>query len=91
MLQKMQKIAPEHFQTQDLQNKIVNKLFSRAQSQMGQEKFTTPKKDNAADSYRKILTIVANNEQAQEGLQKIANAYYQLAKKTKRKQHRRNI
>ncbi|MCK5720827.1 MAG: hypothetical protein KAH84_12885 [Thiomargarita sp.] len=85
MLQKMQKIAPEHFQTQDLQNKIVNKLFSRAQSQMGQEKFTTPKKDNAADSYRKILTIVANNEQAQEGLQKIANAYYQLAKKTKRK------
>lgn len=57
-----------------LQNHI-NDLLQQAERAMGMDRLTTPVEDNAYAYYQKILGMSANNNDAKEGLDKIAQRY----------------
>lgn len=54
-------------------------LFEQAQAQLANDKLTTPRGDNAYETYQQILAIAPNNAHAQAGTLKIAEHYYSLA------------
>lgn len=66
-----------------IQNKIstIETQLAIAEQQIKDFKFSTPKKDNAYETYKAILEISSNEKQALKGLQNIANLYLQQAKK----------
>lgn len=58
----------------ELQNHI-NDLLQQADRAIGMDRLTAPVEDNAYGYYQKILSLSANNANAKEGLDKIANRY----------------
>ena len=57
-----------------LQNHIGD-LLQQAERAMGMDRLTTPVEDNAYAYYQKILSMSADNSDAKEGLDKIAQRY----------------
>jgi len=86
--QEIRAIMPENQEIQALSNIIVNPLIVQAEQQIKARKYTLPLNDNALESYQKILELSPNNLQAQEGLKKIADRYYQLALKKQSRSRR---
>ena len=82
--QEMQRVMPNSPKTHNLLATMLQQLLNRADQQMEKEWYTTPKNDNAVSTYRQLLTIAPGNTTAQEGLQKIAHKYYQLAARKNR-------
>lgn len=62
----------------ELENSIKN-LLQFAERAMAAERLTTPVEDNAYAYYQKILSMSANNSDAQDGLDKIAQRYLNKA------------
>ncbi|MDD2815801.1 MAG: serine/threonine-protein kinase [Thiotrichaceae bacterium] len=60
----------------------VNGLLQTAQQQLEREQW-----DMAGQNYQAVLKLVADNAQAQQGLQKIATHYLQLARKAQQQAH----
>lgn len=58
----------------ELQNHI-NDLLQQADRAIGMDRLTSPVEDNAYGYYQKILSMSANNADAKEGLDKIANRF----------------
>jgi MSHA biogenesis protein MshN len=58
----------------ELQNHI-NELLQQAERAIGMERLTAPVEDNAYSYYQKILGMSPDNEDAKEGLDKIASRY----------------
>lgn len=80
LYQQMRTLIPESQETQRLLDNIVNRLLAKAAEQVAENKLNAPKNDNADDTYKKILELSPDNGLAKEGIQKIANKYYELAK-----------
>jgi len=70
--------APTEASAIILQNHI-NDLLQQAERAMGMDRLTTPVEDNAYGYYQKILSLNANNNEAKEGLDKIAQRYFSKA------------
>ena len=70
--------APTEASAKILQNHI-NDLLQQAERAMGMDRLTTPVEDNAYGYYQKILSLNANNNEAKEGLDKIAQRYFTKA------------
>jgi tetratricopeptide (TPR) repeat protein len=82
--QGMLAVASTHEKTQRLLETLVYRLLATAEKQMNKKDYTTPKNDNATDTYRKILEISPENIEAKNGIKKIVKEYYQLANTNKR-------
>lgn len=59
----------------------IQTLLSKAQHAMAKKRFTSPKDDNAFSYYSEILNLDPTNTDAQNGLNKIAERYLNLATK----------
>jgi MSHA biogenesis protein MshN len=66
--------SDENQATVELQNHI-NDLLQQADRAIGMDRLTAPVEDNAYGYYQKILSMNANNNDAKEGLDKVANRY----------------
>ena len=69
-----QEVTPEQTENRVLQNHI-NDLLQQAERAMVMDRLTTPVEDNAYAYYQKILSMSADNNDAKEGLDKIAQRY----------------
>jgi Serine/threonine protein kinase len=58
----------------------LTELLTRAQAQMSAARYTQPGGDNASETYRMMLTIAPDNEDALVGLSKIAQRFEQQAR-----------
>ena len=72
-------IAPYNKNTQGLLDTLTNQLFARAKQQLANQRYTTPKDDNAVDTFQQILKISPDNVEAQDNIDKIVKRYYRLA------------
>jgi tetratricopeptide (TPR) repeat protein len=61
-------------------DKALERLLSEADQQLADLYLTTPKGNNAYESYQQVLKISPNNPRARAGLQHIADRYYELGK-----------
>ena len=61
-------------------NNKIEKLLVVAERQLSKSKLSTPKYDNAYDTYTTILSVDPNEKRAISGLQRIADRYLTLAK-----------
>ncbi len=82
--QGMLAVASTHEKTQRLLETLVYRLLATAAKQMNKKDYTTPKNDNATDTYQKILEISPESIEAKNGIKKIVEKYYQLANTNKR-------
>lgn len=81
-------IQPRHAELLDLRKQIAQKrqtpnynLLQRARLQLRSNQLTQPPGNNAYESYQKILLEDPSNEEALQGIQKVASRYEQLARK----------
>ncbi|MFK5968805.1 MAG: hypothetical protein QM487_01605, partial [Candidatus Marithrix sp.] len=58
---------------------IINNLLTKAREQIAKQQYSTPKNNNAADTFKHILTIAPDNIKAKKGLKTIVKKYYGLA------------
>jgi formylglycine-generating enzyme required for sulfatase activity len=72
-------IPPSHEKAQLLSEKMITALEKKAAVQMSDRKYTTPKKDNAFESYSLLLKINPNHDGAKKGIAQIIESYYELA------------
>ncbi len=80
---------PQHNQLRALQQQLshaktiqqqqIEKLLNQANQQLAVLRLTTPKGDNAYETYQQILKLAPAHPEAKAGLIKIANQYEQLA------------
>ena len=59
-------------------------LFLRAEEQVRAQRLTTPKGNNALETYREILQLKPEHKEALDGIQQLKTQYVQLAEKVKR-------
>lgn len=80
-------INPESEQAKKLRNQItqqaskssrLNKLLSTAETQYKKKHYTSPKNDNAYDTYQQILAIDPDNQTAKTGIANIKKFYKKL-------------
>ena len=76
--------APTHQKEQSPQPEIAHWL-EQAERQWKNNFLTYPVDDNAYSSYLKVLVLDANNIQAIQGIQRIANHFESMAEKSKQK------
>ncbi|MFO1388076.1 tetratricopeptide repeat protein [Cellvibrio sp.] len=57
----------------------INDLLNQAERAISMDRLTVPIEDNAYNYYQKILVLSPNNNQAKEGLDKIASRYMAMA------------
>jgi len=72
------------------QQQQISRLLSQAKQDINALRLSEPKKNNAYYRYQQVLALQPNNQQAQQGLATIAEAYYQLAQQqqnTRKAQH----
>jgi tetratricopeptide (TPR) repeat protein len=62
------------------QHREITELLAQAERHLNAARFIQPEGDNAYASYRQVLVIDPNNVQAQQGLERIAAHYEQLAR-----------
>jgi MSHA biogenesis protein MshN len=72
------KTIPAETENTNLQNHIKD-LLQQAERAMVMDRLTTPVEDNAYAYYQKILSMSADNNDAKEGLDKIAQRYLSKA------------
>jgi len=65
---------------QAAQQRQINKWLTKAEFQLKALRLTTPSRNNAYETYQKILALVPNHKQAKAGLTKIADQYERLAR-----------
>ena len=58
----------------------LDQLFEKAEQQITAKLLTSPKGNNAYETYQKILALAPNNEQAERGLENIASIYLSWAR-----------
>lgn len=61
----------------------INRLLRLANKHLRQFRLTTPKRRNATDLYREILTMDPGNSEAEQGLWDVADRYQRLARTAK--------
>ncbi|MGH8652556.1 MAG: ankyrin repeat domain-containing protein [Gammaproteobacteria bacterium] len=67
------------------QENEIERLFALAEQQVKTFKLTSPKGDNAYDTYRSVLSRDPGNHQALLGLERVASGYEQLVQQSQRK------
>ncbi len=77
--QEMFKIVPNNLKAKQLLTDITNNLFVKAKKQIDKQQYSTPKNNNAADTFKHILAIAPDDIRAKKGLKKIVKKYYGLA------------
>jgi len=81
LYQDIQQFAPNHPITQNLQAELLQALLALADKQIKAQKYTTPKNNNAFDTYQAALELVPDHVGASEGLRNLAEKYVQMANK----------
>ncbi|MGR9106526.1 MAG: tetratricopeptide repeat protein, partial [Gammaproteobacteria bacterium] len=66
---------------EDLKQREIQKLFDRAERNIGKDNLTAPAGDNALEQYRRILELDPGNKNASRGIQTIGERYLKLAVK----------
>lgn len=69
---------------QPKQSERIEALLTTAKGQLAELRLTTPKGDNAYESFKQVLTMDAGNRQALDGLRAIAKRYETLARNKRR-------
>jgi tetratricopeptide (TPR) repeat protein len=72
-----------------LENRLLTALANKGAEHIRRKRYTTPENGNAYDTYQLMLRLVPGNNQAQQGLQQIADKYHQMASAEIRKGNRR--
>nr|MBS0020739.1 hypothetical protein [Gammaproteobacteria bacterium] len=74
----------EQIRAREVEQRIAT-LLDQAHAQLKAEKLTAPPGDNAAESYREVLSIDRDNKPALAGLEQIVQQFVQLAEQRYRK------
>ena len=67
------------------QQNTIYRLLQRAERALTLDRLTAPVEDNAYGYFREILTLSPGNQPAEEGLQRIAGRYLELAQEAHRR------
>jgi len=78
-----QRVQTAKAQTVDPVAEQIDTLLANADRQMKALRLTTPAGDAAFETYQAILQLDAQNQAAREGIQSIADKYFQWARKDK--------
>lgn len=74
-------LIEENQQNKILKKEIIETLLATAERQFANSKFSTPKTDNATETYIAILKVAPEEQRAKEGMQRIVKHYLDQAKK----------
>jgi tetratricopeptide (TPR) repeat protein len=75
------KLSPNPATGETIRERLLAALKERAEEQIKRKRYTTPKDNNAFDSYRLMLRIMPKNAAAQAGLKVLADKYAWLTKR----------
>jgi hypothetical protein len=80
-------LNPKHESTLLAQQALIDILLQNAMQKMQKKHYTTPKNNNAHQYYRAVLKLAADNAEAEQGLNHIAQIYADIVRVHLEKKH----
>ena len=82
-------LNPNHENTLLARQTLIDILLQNAMQKMQKKHYTTPKNNNAHQYYRDVLKLAADNSDAEQGLNRIAQIYADIVRVHLEKKHYR--